>query len=166
MKNILNKLKMLNGWRRLWVVISVISFCLATFFFASTYAPPGDLFSFEAYKANAIAPDDFESLFDPGGKADYRRYKKKYPKTKISEDEFRFLEKIENIPGSDPERAQILDGHYSKLKTEFEIEKSNVPRNKILYILEGLTFGWFIPIGALYLLGWSLGWIRDGFKKK
>jgi hypothetical protein len=55
------------------------------------------------------------------------------------------------------------ENDFSDVKRTYEMEEKRVNKERRELVLGALLF-WLIPIGVLYLLGMSVGWVFKGFK--
>lgn len=125
----------LNGWQRLWVFLSVIYIIPVAF----------------------VVNTEFDNVF------------KKYQNISYS----RNVEKIsqENKPHEVSEVSNgFLKEDFSRWLEErnkhelSKIDHENYYKDRNRIILMAI-FCWAVPIIAIYVLGWSIGWIYQGFKE-
>jgi hypothetical protein len=127
----------MNGWQRIWVVFSIISFILTTIISINT-APNEDLIVIKN-----IGMEDCSYLL-------------KMP------DGF----KLENAPEYNSTCYELEYLRYSNIikLNNLDDYRSIVLEQKIEFHIQ-VFVGWLISILTLYALGWSVAWIIKGFKK-
>jgi hypothetical protein len=149
----------LSGWLRLWLVFSVVGLL-----FCGTFA------YFMLPSANNIPhKDDYYKYID-------QKYQSKIIKEGTSSKKSELIEEAErrNLIT----RVQMPNDHiifFSNDLTKEEMEKASgeywgviekQARNKRIKIIIYAFICWLILVTAVYLLGWSAGWIYWGFRHK
>lgn len=145
-------LSRLNGWQRLWLVLSVI-YLIVVIGFTFTLMPKASQYlSSRVYDTVRTIKDNVAEL-----------------SLNTSLSTFEIREAYSDL--SDEEFIQIIHKNY-KDKVDFDaIEKkyrnkmSRLPSVRAKFIGLGLLF-WIGPIILIYILGISVGWIVKGFKKE
>jgi len=149
----------LSGWLRLWLVFSVVGLL-----FCGTFA------YFILPSANNIPhKDDYYKYID-------QKYQSKIIKEGTSSKKSELIEEAErrNLVT----RVQMPNDHiifFSNDLTKEEMEKASAEywgvieiqaRDKRIKIIIYAFICWLILVTAVYLLGWSAGWVYRGFRHK
>jgi hypothetical protein len=138
----------LNGWQRLWVVLSIIYFVIvAGFSFA--------LWPAESNIENSWAYSLIDKTKDPN---DYA-YQIRDAYKDISDKEL--IRRINAKYSSNQNYKEILN--TINLKYQSELQSLWKEQFKAIAIA---LMAWLLPIAIVYLLGLSFGWIYKGFKNK
>ena len=138
----------LNGWQRLWVVLSAIYLGIVILFTWTSWPNKMQIesswvyFMIDATKE----PDDYayqicEAYKDIPDRELIQRINAKY--------------------GEKPEYKEKL----KQINLRYQKEIQSLGKNR--YKTMGIAFiAWVIPIGIIYLMGLVIGWIYKGFKEK
>jgi hypothetical protein len=149
-------MKKLSGWQRIFVVIAAI-WMLVVYNSVSVVEtksvsssvieflpPPPDVFDENGKKLDEANPFDSTLIFLTRlqGQRSYRMF--------------------------DGEALDLADG-YTQEQVEAAYEKAlpsirSAERKAKYDYWTNFAQGYFVPLLSLYLLGWSIGWIRRGFK--
>jgi hypothetical protein len=176
-------IKKLNGWQRLWVVVSGLYLCLVVVYVTLTLPTPANIPHSQTFY-DQLRPE-LKNKMDEWMVISETPAPKKNAQQKLQEE----WDKSETLPlsnYSDEELRKIAgiqsvempNGHVlhfpSKLpakdKTEvtqdyWRIVEKAASQKRLHYLFMALLF-WSGPVIILYVLGWSVGWVRRGFKKQ
>ena len=149
-------MKKLNGWQRIFVAIAVIWMLVvynsvtvietksASSSVTEFLPPPPDIFDENGKKLDAANPFDSVLIYLKRlqGQRSYRMF--------------------------DGETLDLADG-YTQEQVETAYAKAlpsirSAERKAKYDYWTNFAKGYFVPLSSLYLLGWSIGWIRRGFK--
>ena len=150
-------MKKLNGWQRIFIVISVIWMLVvynsvavvetksASLSVTEFLPPPPDMFDENGKKLDEA---------DPFGKTLL------YFQRLLHQRSYRMF---------DGETLDLAEG-YTQEQVEAAYAKAlpsirSAERKAKYDYWTNFAQGYFVPLLSLYLLGWSIGWIRRGFKK-
>ena len=141
----------MNGWQRLWVLVNLL--LLPLFLFIAYSLQPNDYDTNNEKKGRIIEfvvkNDPALSEFKPWELA--ARYADLAPE--------RFLELFTQRYGTEhPEFKNSIEGISKKIDDE------RTHRIQLLYAK--VLAAWAIAAVALYVLGFSVGWVYRGFKKR
>lgn len=173
-------IKKLNGWQRLWVVVSGLYLCLVAVYMAITLPTPAKIPHSQAFYdqlrpelKKIIEWDEWERYrVQDGEKARVDLLREAGPWNDYSSYSDEELKKIAGIQSVKMPNNHVLN-FPSKLsekdKTEvtqdyWRIVEKAASQKRLHYIFMALLF-WAGPVIILYALGWSLGWVHRGFKK-
>ncbi len=159
----------LNGWHRLWILLSSIYFVLVTSYVILEFPKPENIpHQPEFYKklskksAGMIWSINVEEIRALGGTI-VTNFK---PIGEAKEDD--------NIRPT----VEMPNKHTIEFKEEYKKEAIEAVSSeywhiveqkateKRLYILLYAFLFWLFPCLALYALGWSFNWVREGFRQK
>lgn len=128
----------LNGWQRLWVVTSILLGIVVACKVASEFP-----------------------LIDPAIMADIRSPESKW----LREMPEGF--KLDKYPeqGTPCRSFAIFRFHHTAQVQTVDQYKGFVRKQQTIMVLQVVAV-WLISIFAVYILGWAIGWIIKGFKKK
>lgn len=138
----------LNGWQRLWIIVSVIYLLLVVLFTWISWPTAKEIESSWLYSL-------IEATKDPG---DYS---------------YQIREAYQDVP--DRELIRRINEKYAeqkdykeelqKINQRYQKQLASLGRNRLTSL--GIAFmAWIIPIGMVYLLGLAVGWIHKGFQNK
>lgn len=142
------KLAQLNGWQRLWIVITIIYLIPVVIF--SWSAMPTQSQVDNAYMYETI---DFVKDNNPW----------------LSKSSYSIRESYKDI--SDLDVVKLIHDRYKNTYTDIDfdridnsyLKKSNeLFKNQARTVFYGLI-GWLLPSASVYLLGYSIVWIKKGF---
>ncbi len=139
----------LNGWQRLWSVASVIIFVIAIFFTVSLFPNKSEITSRWAYETIDVVKQPGEYSFEIRDM--YKDYNDNHLIAKIHE---RYTE---NNP--------TLKIKFDEIDKRYKGELEGLFARQIKHILIALV-AYLCLISAIYVFGWSIGWIYRGFKSK
>ena len=159
-------MKSLNGWQRLWIVLSAFYVVPVTLFTANSIAESEQysastrasyaLKAFASYpeteKIKAMPLEDRRELAIDAARARRRLAGESHEDSQTDEDFARVISK---------KWAHVID--FSKMEAERKrmVEQSALVRAKTI----GYGFLiWVAPVFLVYLLGLSFGWIARGFR--
>lgn len=134
----------LGGWRRLWIVISIILLVPFGFFALTLQSKPNrveDISLLQELNKDAVIKAEIPGL----GIVEFP--------DNIDQKEIDKIVKS-NFDKSTKEQIPIIAKRLIQERNDKQTKKI------ILYAI----FGWFGTILVLYTLGWSIGWIYKGFK--
>jgi hypothetical protein len=138
----------LNGWQRLWVVLSALYLAIVIVFTWSSWPTRRQI-------DNSWVYDLINATKDPKDYAyEIRDAYKDIPDGEL-------IQRINAKYSEKSEYKEILK--TTNLKYQMEIESLGKDRFKTGGIA---LLAWLIPIGLIYLLGVAAGWIYKGFKGK
>lgn len=139
----------LNGWRRLWVVVSIIIFLVIAFFTIMLFPKKSEIISRWAYETIEVVKKPGESSFDI--REAYRDYSDK--------------ELIDKIHEKYIGRSLLAEIKFEKIDEKYKNELMDLPKKQAKHVLIGLAI--YLCLTALiYIFGWSVFWIYRGFKSK
>jgi len=166
------KLKNLNGWQRLWVVVSVLwlLFVVGVSIVGDVIPTADGLearlgrntrnlqreWALATIEAARVASDAGEDLTA----ADIRSAYKDLSDAKIVERVHNNFPEVDFEP-VDSDYQEKLDGEQTRHQERLDALRVEQAKNI------GLTsLAWFAPSVGLYLLGWAMAWVWRGFKLK
>lgn len=163
------KLDKLNGWHRLWILLSSIYFILVTSYVILEFPKPENIpHQPEFYKklskksAGMIESNNVEDIRALGGKI-VTNFK---PITEVEKDvnihplvEMPNKHTIEFKEDYKKEAMEAVSSEYWHIVEQKATEKR-------LYILLYAFLFWLFPCLALYALGRSINWVHKGFRQK
>lgn len=138
----------LNGWQRIWVVLSVIYFVIVVVF---TYT----VWPTESKIDNSWVYSLIDKTKDPN---DYT-YQIRDAYKDISDKEL--IKRINAKYSTNQDYKEILNEINLKYQGELQSLWKNQFRTTGIALV-----AWLLPIAIVYLLGLSVGWIYKGFKNK
>lgn len=138
----------LNGWQRLWVVLSITYFAIVVAFTFS-------LWPNESKIENCWVYSLIDETKDPN---DYT-YQIRDAYKDISDKEL--IRRINAKYSSNQDYKEILNS----INLKYQSELQSLWKEQIKTIAIALM-AWLLPIATVYLLGLSIGWIYKGFKNK
>lgn len=128
----------LNGWQRLWVVVSVLA-ALFTTYVAIEYVPTeAEIDSSYNWRRDWITPERIA-----GDREVAKSLGRPSPKTSIAEE---------------------VEQKKYELNREYEDSLKALPVDQRIFFLR-IVIAWIVFCGVIYLAGWTVGWIIRGFKK-
>ena len=154
----LNKIRNLNGWQRLWLVLAILWLFTVPFLLMTGF-PIEEKWNVEARLKSMEIKEAFERkrvVIDSGCQdrakefgvpADFGRCM-----TAHSYD-------FQNLKRREQEDQTLA---YTEQRVRIEESLGN---EQFKYLGLGALV-WFLPVVALYLLGWAVGWIRKGFSAR
>lgn len=154
----------LNGWQRLWVLVSGI-YLILVIFFAAISLPKPESIPHSQTIYNQLAPGLRDKIID--GKTSYE----------IATD-FVPVEPARPIRKIETDSILMLNGHTVIFYSEVTKDEKEAIEKQYRVIIEKLTTKkqlkhigiafilWIVPLIALYLLGLSIGWVYRGFKSQ
>ena len=138
----------LNGWQRLWVLLSALYLIPILVFSAYTFPNPTGIAHEDTFY-DLLAPELRAKLFID-------------EKNRISNDQF---------------NVEMPNGHILRYKsglkkTEmervaaeyYELLENRANKERVKHVLLALTW-WIVPSIFLYVFGWTVGWVYKGFKR-
>lgn len=145
-------MKALNGWQRIWIVISVLTL-IPTVLLAVSNMPDAE--STNRTFADKLIQKSLElSEFKGYGVLDIRSAYRD-----MTDEEF--IERVITKHGKKMDEAGIS---YKNLVTEHADTLRDLKKTQIILVTQYLS-AWASILGVLYAFGWSVGWIRQGFRK-
>ena len=167
--NVSNWLKRSNNWQRIWLVFSVF-YLIPTAIFTVSFLPATVQIDYRSWARATIKQ---VVLNDPSVWDD--KFSRENPVGVI----VRTDELLNTYVGMGIPRSKIIELIQTKYTDEqapiqisfdsinnrFKKESREVLFRQIAIVVGGIT-QWFIVIGALYGLGWTIGWIYRGFQSK
>ena len=149
------RLNKLNGWQRLWVLVSAIYLFVVIFFAVFTFPSPEN---------NTDADKILKSL--PTKSLEILAGQSSGVPDKLTD------EHSKTIPVTYP-NGQVLEFLPSTNKTDIEyVSKeywntvTDLTNTKRIIFLFQMLLAWIVPCVILYLLSWSIGWVYKGFIKE
>jgi hypothetical protein len=164
--NVSNWLKRSNGWPRIWLVLSVF-YLIPTVIFTVSFFPATVQIDYRSWARATIKQvvlndpsvwDDKFSRENPIGvivRTDeiLNAYAGMgIPRSKI----------IKRIQTKYTDEQAPIQISFDSINNRFKKESREVLFRQIAIVVGGIT-QWFIVIGMLYGLGWTIGWIYRGF---
>ena len=128
----------LNGWMRIWVVLSVAWLALSAF---ATYQSVSALLGTKKWSLTHTDGRETTLVFSKAQYKDESEILKKYGPL-IDKEPKKYLGHVV----TEPYESYVQDHFKSELVADFSLA--------------------FIPPGGLLLLGWSVAWVRNGFVKR
>lgn len=138
----------LNGWQRLWVVLSAIYLAIVIVFTWSSWPTKRQIENSWVYSLITATKDPKDYAYE------IREAYKDIPDGEL-------IKRINAKYSEKPEYKEILN--TTNLKYQMEIQSLGKNRFKTFGIA---LLAWLFPIGILYLVGVAIGWIYKGFKGK
>jgi hypothetical protein len=138
----------LNGWQRLWVVLSIIYFVIVVGFSFASWPTESNIENSWVY-----------SLIDKTKDPNDYAYQIRDAYQDISDKEL--IRRINAKYSSNQNYKEILN--TINLKYQSELQSLWKEQFKTIAIA---LMAWLLPIAIVYLLGLSFGWIYKGFKNK
>jgi hypothetical protein len=141
----------LNGWQRLWVLITVLWMIAVVSVSYLLWPVAGSIQNSDVYAQ--LKPEDSQRLYD------------RWAKYAVPPD---------FIP--DPGKTVDIGGHtvqFAQGLSENDMNKTAAAYYAALQhilLVRRVEFGgeaiaaWSIPVAALYAIGWAVGWVRRGFQ--
>ena len=150
----------LGGWRRLWIVISIVLLVPFGFFALTLQSKPNrveDVSLLQELNKDAVIKAEISGI----GIVEFpNNIDQKLTVDEIVKRNFDKSTK-EQIPIL---AKKLIQERNDKQAKEARDENRRV-RSKNQEIVLYSIFGWFGTIFVFYALGWSIGWIYKGFKK-
>ena len=142
----------LNGWRRLWIMLSGL-WLIAVMVLAYTRWPtePPSSFWEAADVVREIRPDVLWAL-----KPRSPQNASKPGKIEIDWDELR---KEQEWNAAHPEVGIVSSYEYDRANA---LIASAVRQRQRLFVSKAIA-AWVLPVAMLYMLGWAIAWVRRGF---
>ena len=139
----------LNGWQRLWVLLACISLIIVVVFVVQAFPQPNKVFhSPKLIQQISTESRELFVLEDEHGW------------TPVADVGIRAYASNGMIL---PFRTGISDAQIEKARNEYELALVAVSNaNRTSLIIKSATL-WLVFCVGIYLLGWSVGWIRKGF---
>lgn len=152
----------MEGWQRLWVLVSGIYLILVIVFAVMSFPKPESIRHSQALY-DQLAPELKKKILGSENSEKYRSEKRDW----LEEARKRDLVTEVEMPNG---HIMVFLSKVPKQEMEavtkeywFLVEKSTTEQ-RIRHI--GLAFVWWVlPALALYGLGWSVGWVYRGFRK-
>jgi len=141
-------LSRLNGWQRLWVLVSVIYFLFAVSFIVLFLPKKSDYLSTRVHETIDLTIKNVPEL-----RSSYV-YQVRDAYGDLSDDEV-----VKRIHSKF--KGQI---DYSKIEEEYATRLAKLSSEQIKAVGTGFLL-WLVPVVFIYLLGWAIGWVIKGFKR-
>ena len=148
----------LNGWQRLWVLISVLLIVPIAIVTVSIFPSPNDI-KHQSKFENDLSPSAKSKLFDES-------------KSKAATDKNEII--WDNLVGL---TVKMPNGHVLEFNADaqnddaekvaaeyYDILKNEARKQRLEYAVYGVL-SWLSIIVLIYIFGWSIGWVCRGFKK-
>lgn len=168
-------IKKLNGWQRLWVVVSGLYLCFVGVYVTLTLPTPANIPHSQAFY-DQLRPELKKNIIVTSPLAEYELipikpidpHEKKTQK-KLQE-EWVDAEPLDHVTLPNGHVLYFLSSLPERDKTEvkqdyWRIIEKEAREKQLQYIFMALYF-WAGPVIILYVLGWSVGWIYRGFREK
>jgi hypothetical protein len=158
-------LNRLNGWQRLWLVLTILYGLAVTAMTTVILPKESDIRSSWAWDAMRVAVDDIKRVRKYDGTTwDFRDA---FFKDKTDEEVVRSLtDGARSIDLADSKTADLADykSNILTLENKYQKQIKDLPREQLK--ATGMAFlAWMIPALAIYVLGYTAGWIYSGFKE-
>lgn len=140
----------LNGWRRLWVVSACVYFVVIAAFVVLTFPRPTNT-THSAQLLQRLPAESRELLV----------LEDEHGWTPVAEIGIRTYASNGALL---PFKAGASEAQIEKARKDYEevlIAATNVRRWSLV---ANAAISWLVPCAAIYILGWSVGWIRRGFR--
>ncbi len=161
----------LNGWQRLWVLASVIYFCLVVIYTIFSIPNPENI-AHEQRFYDQLSPEMRQRIgLIPSTEV--------IPSTKEPHSDNRIpLVRMGPPQSSKQQAAAMANDHtiyFNTILSDKEMDKiakeywriiEKEAKKRRLYLISGALLFWVGPLIAVYLLGWSAHWVYKGFKNK
>jgi hypothetical protein len=156
----------LNGWRRLWIVLSVI-YLMVVCWFGFSALPAVD--SYEQAKAIFYLSESFDADMEFS-----RAIGDRVGEDKASQDRIigaRLLRSTTHEEETDAEIIKRIGDKYvgkidfTKLDAEAAATIDAQKSRRLAFIVNTAAY-WIVPVLVIYLLGSAIGWVVRGFRKK
>jgi hypothetical protein len=156
----------LNGWRRLWIVLSVI-YLMGICWFGFGALPAVD--SYEQAKAIFYLSESFDADMEFSRAIDDRA-----GEDKANQDRIRGARLVRSTTHEEETDAEVVkrigDKYAGKIDfTKLDAEAAatiDAQKNRRSAFIVSTTVYWIVPVLALYLLGSVIGWVLRGFRNK
>lgn len=141
----------LNGWQRLWVLVSTLYLVPVVVVAVTTFPNPDHIAHQSSFEEN-LSPESRIKIAIPDAKGivwdDQVGLEVEMPNGHI----LQFKKGIK-----DEEAKTVANEYYGLLKQQ-------VNKERPLHVL--FVFVWWLgPVIFLYVFGWAIGWVYKGFKK-
>ena len=160
-------LERLNGWQRLWVVVTAVYGLAVGVFTVSLLPTDSEVTSLWASAAlGELAGDIGKSLNKDVSVWDLKEsesFKNKTDK-EIAE---KITENAKNINQDDPDKKNLASFRKNILFIERDYQErlENVLKEQLKVIGIALL-AWLLPASGLYILGYAAAWVYRGFRQK
>ncbi len=141
-------LSRLNGWQRLWLLVSVIYFLLVVSLTALLLPKKSDYLRTRVYDTINLIIKNIPEL---RGSYAYQ-IRDAYPE--LSDDDV-----VKRIHSKF--KGQV---DFSSIEDEYNARLAKLPSAQAEAFGIGFLF-WIVPVALTYLLGWAIGWVIKGFRR-
>ncbi|MBK8908367.1 MAG: hypothetical protein IPM60_10810 [Rhodospirillales bacterium] len=149
----------LGGWSRLWIVISALYFA-AIVVLVSTTLPQAERVAHAQVFYDRLSPDVRQRILAKNiGEREAEILKEALRRELIEQVEMpngHFLTFSKDLPEGEKEDAA---------RAYWTVVERTAADERFQYIVSAI--GWWIgPVIALYVIGWTVGWVYSGFKTR
>lgn len=142
----------LNGWQRLWVVLTIVYLLTVAWISSFTFPKASNYLSTRVYDSLDAVGHYLEKeqpgFRYEGGWATRTKYYADLPEEQI-------------VPKLHEKYQGRVD--FSPIETRYRQAIEGLAKEKLRFV--GVAFlVWLTPVVAFYLLGWAAGWVLRGFK--
>lgn len=143
--------KVLNGWQRIWLVLGVVSLLLSGVFLIGKIPSESDIY--HSWVSETIeltlTLDEFENLSIWDVRKAYSH---------ISDEII-----IQKVQGKFSNSNEGYSLNFADVNKKYETRLHNLFKSQALILFRFLG-AWIIVMLAIYVFGWSIGWIARGFR--
>ncbi len=152
----------MNGWKRLWVLASGIYLVVVVVIAAMSFPKPESVHHTQALY-DQLAPEVKQKILGNENSENYREEKRTYLEearnrdlvTEVEMPNKHIMVFLKQVPKQEMEAAA---------KQYWSVVEKTATKQRARHI--GFAFLWWaLPVLALYVLGWSVGWVYRGFRK-
>lgn len=152
---------MLNGWQRIWIVLSVLAAIISSAIGYDSYEKYEKPKKLKVTQNNIVVahkPRDLIHELELREALESLKEPLYLPTNMKNEDIGKFIDKYA------PDNTDMLYTEANKLLKDWETstESKRIENNKSV-TFKSLLY-WFVFTAVLYIIGWSIGWIYRGFK--
>jgi hypothetical protein len=147
----------LSGWSRLWIVSSMLLLALVAGF---TYQKWPSTTEAEIRLYLDVNRAIYEQLLEPKGAAGKISAK---DMLRLVERDSDFIERGDWLAKADRQMSESPNVDFGAANARYERALRGIADDRKELILRSSLL-WVIPVILLYVIGWSIGWVRRGFK--
>ena len=152
----------MNGWKRLWVLVSGIYLVVVVVFVAMSFPNPESVHHSQALY-DQLAPELSQKILGNKNSENFQEEKRAYLEearrrdliTEVEMPNKHIMVFLKEVPKQEMEAVA---------KQYWSIVKKSATKEQVRCIGFAVLC-WVLPVLALYCFGWSVGWVYRGFKK-
>lgn len=142
-------MKYINGWQRLWILVSVLSGIVIIWFALLSLPTPDSVETKEILKK--LSTDSLILLAEAERGKDIEMFNGEHLTLPVE---------------ATADQVKKISADYRKAVESITYEKRQINRNRILRHIGTSIVIWLALSVSLYSLGYAIGWVYRGFKKK